>query len=331
VDFSEDNEAANAELRITYTQNPQNPPLAHKITNWAHNKAGAVSITFDDGWTDNYTLAVPALNARGFKGTFLIVSSYAADMWDEWRDAASQGHEIGSHSKTHPRLPNLSIPEMEDEIEGSKAEIDTQITTQKCLSFAYPFGAFDDNVKSIAQANYITARGISCNYNSPESDFYSMKACEDQVSLAEMKAKADTAELEGKWLITLHHSLDGAGYGGWGIETFEEYLDYLKTKNLWVGTYIAVTKYIKEKESAQLLPVSSSDTQIVLNLTDTLDDAIYDEPLTIRSEVPSDWANVRIQQGNGAVTVPSVVEGTQTAVYFNAIPDRGLITLQKVL
>ena len=68
----------------------------------------------------------------------------------------------------------------------------------------------------------------------------------------------------------------------------------------------------------------------MLSLTDTLDDAIYDEPLTIRSEVPSGWASVNVQQGSRAITVTSVVEDTKTVIYYNVIPDRGLITLTKV-
>jgi hypothetical protein len=104
-----------------------------------------------------------------------------------------------------------------------------------------------------------------------------------------------------------------------------EYLDYLKTKNLWVNTFSSVTKYLKERASADLSLVSSSGEQIVLNLTDTLDDATYDEPLTIRSEVPSSWDNVNVQQGSGAVTVTSVLEDIKRVIYYNVIPDRGFI------
>ena len=54
------------------------PPLAagsHQITYWADNKAGAVTVTFDDGLISQYNLAVPALNARGFKGTFFAITN----------------------------------------------------------------------------------------------------------------------------------------------------------------------------------------------------------------------------------------------------------------
>ena len=145
-----------------------------------------------------------------------------------------------------------------------------------------------------------------------------------------MKSYADDAEKQGEWLITYFHSLDGTGYGYWTIDMLISYLDRLETKDLWVGTFGSVVKYIKERESASLSLVSSSDNQIVLSLTDNLNDAIFDEPLTIRSEVPSSWAKVRVKQGTGAITVTPVMEGTKTVIYYNVIPDRGLITLQKL-
>ena len=67
---------------------------AHQVTQWADNRAGAVSITFDDGFRSQYTMAVPALNARGFKGSFFLITdivdhslnnSYYASL-DEWRN-----------------------------------------------------------------------------------------------------------------------------------------------------------------------------------------------------------------------------------------------------
>ena len=256
-------------------------------------------------------------------------SSYYAS-WDEWRNVASQGHEIGSHTKTHPHLPQLSLGEMEGEIGEPKAVIDGQIAMQQCLTFVYPFGDYDANAKAFAGDYYIAARGVWCGLNKTPYNFYAMRGCGDSNSLDEMKSYTDEAEQQGDWLITIHHSLDGTDYGYWTIDTFIAYLDYLETKNLWVGTFGSVVKYIKERESANLSLVSSSEDQIVLSLTDTLDDAIFDEPLTIRSEVPSSWAKVRVKQGTGAITVTPGMEGTKTVIYYNVIPDRGFITLQKL-
>jgi peptidoglycan/xylan/chitin deacetylase (PgdA/CDA1 family) len=305
----------------------------HQITHWANNKAGAISLTFDDGKISNYTLGAPALNARGFKGTFYIITARAdgdptySMSWDQLRNLANQGHEIGSHTISHPYLTQLSLSQMQAEIGGSKAVIDAQITTQKCLSIAYPYGNFNGTAESVAQTYYIAARSTACDFNNTPYDFYAMRACEDTLSLAEMKAKTDAAEQTGAWLVTFHHALDGLSYGYWTIDILINYLDYLKTKNLWVNTISSVTKYIKERAAAAISLVSSSNDKIVLNLTDSLDDTIYNEPLTIRSEVPSSWSNVNVQQGSGAVTVASAVEATKTVIYYNVIPDRGIITL----
>ena len=148
---------------------------SHTITYWPDNKAGAVSLTFDDGCTSHYSLGIPVLNERGFKGTFFIVTDYVDD-WDAWRDAANMGHEIGSHTMTHPYLTTLSLSQVWDEMEGAKTEIDAQITSQKCLSFAYPFGDLNSNVESIAQNVYIGARGIWCGLNSEPYDFYNRES-----------------------------------------------------------------------------------------------------------------------------------------------------------
>ena len=145
-----------------------------------------------------------------------------------------------------------------------------------------------------------------------------------------MEAWADAAEQQKQWLVVIFHGVDGIGWEPLPIDTITAYLDYLKAKNLGVRTLGAMVKYIKERASATLSVVSSSSDQIVLSLTDTLDDAIYNEPLTIRSEVPSGWALVNVQQGSGITTVTSAVEGTTTVIYYKAIPDGGLITLQDV-
>ena len=131
-------------------------------------------------------------------------------------------------------------------------------------------------------------------------------------------------------MVVIFHGVDGTGWEPLSIDTITAYLDYLKAKNLGVRTLGAMVKYIKERAAATLSVVSSSSDQIVLSLTDTLDDAIYSEPLTIRSEVPSSWALVNVQQGSSITTVASAVEGATTVIYYKAIPDGGLITLQDV-
>jgi peptidoglycan/xylan/chitin deacetylase (PgdA/CDA1 family) len=305
---------------------------AHQITAWPENKKGAVSLGFDDGCPSHLSLGIPALDARGFKGTFFLITGESGDWvasWDSWRNAASNGHEIGSHTMTHPWLTDLTPAQVQNELAGSQAIINFQIPSQKCLTLAYPFGNLNNSVASIAQNIYMASRGISCGLNSEPFDFSNVRACSPDDG-DDIYAQADAAEQQGKWLFAFIHSLDGGSdcWGNWEIDMWTTYLDYLKKKNLWVGTFGATVKYIKERGAATLSVLSSSSDQIVLQLSDTLDDAIYDQPLTLRSEVPSSWATVEVKQGSSTINLTPMVEGTTRVIYYNAVPDRGSITLK---
>ena len=286
----------------------------HEITYWPDNKRGAVSLTFDDNCVSHYSLGIPALNERGLKGTFFVITDDIGS-WDPWKNAAKMGHEIGSHTKTHPHLPMLSLPQVQDEMAGAKAAIDVQIAPDRCLTFAYPYGQLNSDVESIAQNIYIAARGVYCGLNSDPVDFYQVRACSPDDG-DDIYAQTNAAEEQSKWLVIFIHSLDGGGdcWGSYTIDALTDYLGYLKTKNLWAGTFGSIVKYIKERDSAILSVVSSSSDQIVLSLTDSMGDDTYDEPLTIRSEVPSSWVYVSIQQGSSITTVKSSEDGQSTVI-----------------
>jgi len=87
------------------------------------------------------------------------------------------GHEIASHTMTHPDLTTLSLTQVQDKMQGAKAAIDAQIPSQKCLTFAYPYGSLNYDVESIAPITYIAARGIRCGLKSEPFDFYDVRAC----------------------------------------------------------------------------------------------------------------------------------------------------------
>ena len=71
-----------------------------------------VALTFDDGLKAQLTIAEPMLAARGWKATFNIVTGAAGHggqniSWDEVRELHRRGHEIASHSVSHPNLLKL--------------------------------------------------------------------------------------------------------------------------------------------------------------------------------------------------------------------------------
>lgn len=70
------------------------------------------------------------------------------------RRLAAAGHEIGSHTVTHPLLDQLGEQERRDEIRRSRIELEA-VTSASLSGFSYPNGNFDAGVKGlVSQAGY---------------------------------------------------------------------------------------------------------------------------------------------------------------------------------
>jgi peptidoglycan/xylan/chitin deacetylase (PgdA/CDA1 family) len=116
-----------------------------------------VAITFDDSYADNLP-AAEVLHEHGLPATFFVPTDYIGTErsfpWDahlpqlrnlSWADVrriAALGHDIGSHTASHPDLAKLSLDETRDELVRSKAVIEDQIG-RPVRYLAYPFGSRD--------------------------------------------------------------------------------------------------------------------------------------------------------------------------------------------
>jgi peptidoglycan/xylan/chitin deacetylase (PgdA/CDA1 family) len=137
-----------------------------------------IAITFDDGYKNNYTNALPVLLEAGLRATFFIIAgsvgkhkSFDHILWDrmskqhfrkhpdsrlpiswsEIKELLHCGMEIGSHGLTHRSIGNLDKDEAQREIIRSK-EILEEAIASSVTSFAYPFGS-----KSYNDLNRTTA------------------------------------------------------------------------------------------------------------------------------------------------------------------------------
>ena len=137
---------------------------------------GAVVITFDDGWQDQFDDAFPILKQHGFTATFFIYTKGIGSgpgfmSWDEVRELQRGGMTIGAHSRTHPVLTRRSVS-LTDEIMGSREDIDRNIGAAPDL-FAYPYGAWDQHVAdAVRAAGFRAARGMGDGpLNTPSNVF----------------------------------------------------------------------------------------------------------------------------------------------------------------
>jgi peptidoglycan/xylan/chitin deacetylase (PgdA/CDA1 family) len=134
---------------------------------------GCVALTFDDGYLDTLTTAAPLLRQYGFAATCYIPSGAIGtyNRWDseflgerktlmdhrqieQW---LSEGMEVGSHSRSHPRLPELDRSQQLAEIAESRAALQDLLGVS-IEHFAYPYGKFTaDTVELVRRAGYLSA------------------------------------------------------------------------------------------------------------------------------------------------------------------------------
>lgn len=119
-----------------------------------------VVITFDDGYADNHDVAAPILGHFGLPATFFVTAGliettrrfdhdaaaphrFANLTWEQVRDLAARGFEIGSHGMSHRNLARCPREEARGEIVRSREILSEKLGTPP-RSFAYPFGGPGD-------------------------------------------------------------------------------------------------------------------------------------------------------------------------------------------
>jgi peptidoglycan/xylan/chitin deacetylase (PgdA/CDA1 family) len=116
--------------------------------------AAPVVVSFDDGDVSCYTMAAPILERHGLRGTFFVVTNWIGQPGfmnaGQLRDLVRRGHAVHSHSRSHPRLPSLAVADIDDEVLGSKTDLEA-ILSCAVTQFSIPGGAYDDRVIDAAR------------------------------------------------------------------------------------------------------------------------------------------------------------------------------------
>lgn len=161
-------------------------------TLWEDPPAGdAVAITFDDGFSNFATEAMPVLRDHAFPATLFVVSDHVGGhndwggrrargiphlpllSWTELADLAGRGVRIGAHTRRHRKLTSITGIELRDEVQGSVARIESALG-RRPTSFAYPFGAVDDPAAAVVRE----ACALACT-----TELRALGAHEDRVLL----------------------------------------------------------------------------------------------------------------------------------------------------
>ncbi|MBU1000017.1 polysaccharide deacetylase family protein [Patescibacteria group bacterium] len=129
--------------------------LANALDDKASIDPKSVILTFDDGYRDFYTDVFPILKKYQVKAVVYIVPNFLdlpnnLTTWQLKEIAQSPLVEIGAHTMNHAYLSGLPLNRVEYEVKQSKEYLESNFEI-KVTSFAYPYGAFDNQTIGVVK------------------------------------------------------------------------------------------------------------------------------------------------------------------------------------
>jgi peptidoglycan/xylan/chitin deacetylase (PgdA/CDA1 family) len=137
----------------------------------------SLTITFDDGYQGNATMAAPILERHGLRACFFVTTQFIGTeyvpwwdrgkkietrwmTWDQVRALRAAGHEIGSHTETHANLGITVGSDARREIGGGNARLNAELGESSGL-FAYPYGGLRDMDEE--NQRFLKELGLRCS------------------------------------------------------------------------------------------------------------------------------------------------------------------------
>ncbi len=103
-----------------------------------------IAISFDCAWGVDYTdKLLSAMRQENVKCTFFAVEFWSLKYPEYLLKISQEGHEIGTHSATHPYMSKLDKTAIVKELTTSSAAIE-KVTGKKVELFRPPYGDYDD-------------------------------------------------------------------------------------------------------------------------------------------------------------------------------------------
>ena len=171
-----------------------------------------ISLTFDDAWEQNIYTAFPILDQYGFKTSQYYCTQYIKNEDDKnaIRGIYQSGHEIGSHSVTHPFLTQLSDADLHFELTESKRVLEDIVGIGNINGFVTPYGDYNPTVTTAIMQYYDYNRNTISGFNSKDNlDIYNIRVqnMTPDITLAEFQSWIDQAITNKLWLVIVYHDV----------------------------------------------------------------------------------------------------------------------------
>ncbi len=150
-----------------------------------------IVITFDDGYVNVLRHGLEPLASTGFKAIQYLVADLLGDcnQWDlplgeapepmmdvaQVREWLGAGHDIGSHTLTHPYLTRLPAKQAREEITASRKKLE-DLFDRPIAHFCYPYGDWNESVRDLViAAGYKSACTTEPGVNGPADSPFALK------------------------------------------------------------------------------------------------------------------------------------------------------------
>jgi oligosaccharide reducing-end xylanase len=311
----------------------------YQIGTWEGFRKAAVSYTFDDDCPNQYAIAVPMFHTNGFKLTLCTVTdpeiAFGHDIsWSQVQQAAAWGDEIASHTVTHVDLTVVSAVQLTNELSSSQSTINANVTNQECLTLAYPYCTLPN--ETITSQYYIAARICSgALVSSTPGDFMSISSfiCGSQGTIqtsANFNNEANSATTASQWCVFLIHAIDNDnGYSPLSSTVLLASVNYMKANpaKFWVETFGNVVRYIKERNASSVAETSNTGNSITIQVTNSLNNSIYNYPITLRRPLPTGWPAAVVSQNNQPISAQLVTVSSTNFLMFDVVPNGGNVIM----
>lgn len=244
--FSVPTGAVSASVFMVINQNGWLQTDDYSLTEYSPNgfTRPLVTMTFDDGHEDNARTALPIMNQYGLKSTQCYATSFIEGKTQATINDVlafqNSGHEICSHTVSHPFLTTLNTTNLSYELQHSKQYLE-QITGRPVVNFASPYGDYNSTVVSEIKKYYRSHRSVDEGYNSKDNfNAYNLRVQNvlDTTSASQISAWIAQAKLNNTWLILVYHRV-ATNPGPYDSYTniFTEHVKTISQSGITVKTY----------------------------------------------------------------------------------------------
>lgn len=292
------------------------------VAKYKGNKVCAITYTFDDGLVEQYTLAAPQLEKRGFRGTFGIngsrinqdnehITDTTRMTWVQVKDLSERGHEITNHGWKHKNFSRFPLEEIKEDVRKNDSAIHA-VTGIWPRTFLYP-----NNNKKMEGRRFVEQQRVGTRLF--------QRSLGGKSTPENLESWVDGLLEKGEWGVAMTHGLT-YGYDAFpNPQRFWEHLDKVKAREeqIWVGTLREVLAYTTEQKEIEL-KIDKRKKSLWITPRLSLNPEVFTEPLTMVIEKEG-IKKISVQQGK--TDLPVHIVGDSFLFDFN--PFGGTIIVKE--